>query len=155
VDPNAATKTLESMPGYQFTKQQGLDATKASAASMGLALSGNTLQALDKYSTGLADSTYQQQVGNLENVAGIGQAAAAGQAANIGNAAGNNSAALLNQGSTLAGIDANTTAGITKSIGNGVNQYMTQQTLADIYGSGAGGGGSYPVVGAGSGGLNI
>lgn len=124
--------TLQATPGYQFAKQQGIDATKNAAAASGMLLSGNTLEGLDKFSTGLADSTYQQTVGNLENVVGLGQAAAAGQAANIGNAASNISGALIGQGNTLAGIDANTIAGITKSIGNGVNNYTTMQTLAGL-----------------------
>lgn len=133
-----------------------------SAAASGLLNSGNTLEALDRYSSGLADQTYQQefnnrfntnqqqfdqrfnaygqQVNNLQNVVGLGQAAAAGQAANIGNAASNVSGLLSNQGSslgniatnqgnTLAGIDANQIAGITKSIGNGVNTGLTLRNL--------------------------
>lgn len=120
---------LQNTPGYQFTLNQGLDATKNAAAASGMLLSGNTLQGLNQYAAGLADQTYQQQVGNLENVVGMGQAAAAGQAANIGNAASTISGNLINQGNTLAGIDANTVAGITKSIGNGVNNYTTLSTL--------------------------
>jgi hypothetical protein len=125
-------ETLAGMPGYQFAKQQGLEATTNAATAMGLGRSGNTLQAIDKFSTGLADSTYQQEVGNLENVVNTGQAAAAGQAANVGNAAANNSSALINQGNNQAGIDANTIAGITKSIGNAGNQYIANQTLQGL-----------------------
>ncbi len=125
-NPQAA---LAATPGYQFTLNQGLDATKNAAAASGMLLSGNTLEGLSQYATGLADQTYQQQVGNLENVVGMGQAAAAGQAANIGNAASNISGSLINQGNTLAGIDANTIAGITKGIGNAANNYTTLSTL--------------------------
>lgn len=131
------TASLRNTPGYQFTLNEGLNATKNAATASGLALSGNTLEALDRYSTGLADQTYQQQIGNFENVVGLGQAAAAGQAANIGNAAANTSNILTNQGNTLAAIQANQIAGITKSIGNGVNNYATLSAMGD--GSAGGG----------------
>lgn len=134
------TKTLQNTPGYQFAKDQGLTSTVNQASAMGLGLSGNTLEGLDKFSTGLASQTYQNQVGNFENVAGMGQAAAAGQAANIGNAAANNSNLIMNQGNTMAGIDANLAAGITKSVGAGANQYMMQNTLKGLQSPG---GGSY------------
>ncbi len=130
-------QTLSQLPGYQFQLQQGLEATKNAASASGMALSGNTLQALDKYSTGLADSTYQQQLQNIESAVGIGQSSAAGQSANIGQAGGNISNALINQGNTTASIDANTIAGISAAGTNAANQYITQNTLADIYGGGA------------------
>lgn len=162
---------LRNTPGYQFTKQEGLNSTLNAAAASGLLNSGNTLEALDRYSSGLADQTYQQefnnrfntnqqefdqrfnaygqQVNNLQNVVGLGQAAAAGQAANIGNAASNVSGLLSNQGSnlgniatnqgnTLAGIDANQIAGITKSIGNGVNTGLTLRNLGGGFGDTSG-----------------
>src|SRR5207302_4056878 len=83
------------------------------------------------------------EVGNLENVAGIGQAAAAGQAANIGNAATNVGNIAIGQGNTLAGIYANEAAGITKSIGNAYNTYELNQTLQGL---GYGGGGYNPYL---------
>ena len=124
--------SLEATPGYQFTKQQGLQSTQNAASASGMALSGNTLQALDKYSSGLADTTYQQQLGNSLNAVQLGQAAAAGQAANIGNAASNTGNILMNQGNTMAGIDANTAAGIAKTIGGATNQLVTNQTLQGL-----------------------
>lgn len=127
-----ATSALRSTPGYQFARDQGLQAATNSATAQGLSLSGNTLEALDRFGTGLADQTYQQQVGNLENVVGLGQAAAAGQSANIGNAASNIGSTLINQGNAQAGISANTIAGITKAIGGGIDQYGQQQVLAGL-----------------------
>lgn len=134
--------TLSSMPGYQFAKQQGLDATKAQAGAMGMGLSGNTLEALDTFSTGLADQTYNQELQNLLAPIQIGQGAAAGQAANIGAGAANLGNIAINQGNNLAGIYANETAGITKAIGNAGNQYLTYQTLQNLLG-----GGGSPVSG--------
>lgn len=123
---------LRNTPGYQFQQQQGTLNTLNAASAQGMNLSGNTLEALSKFNQGLADTTYQQEVGNLENVVNTGQAAAAGQAANVGNAASNIGNTLINQGNTIAGIDANTAAGVTKSIGNAANQWTTYQTLRGL-----------------------
>lgn len=124
--------TLAATPGYQFAKQQGIQGTVNQASAMGLGLSGNTLEGLDKFSTGLADQTYQQAVGNAQGAVGIGQAAAAGQAANIGQAAGNISGALINQGNNIAGIDANIGAGIAKAAGGGATNYLAYNTLQGL-----------------------
>jgi hypothetical protein len=129
---DAQLAALRNTPGYQFQQQQGTQNTINAASAQGLSLSGNTLEGLSKFNQGLADTTYQQTVGNLENTVNTGQAAAAGQAANVGNAASNIGNTLVNQGNTLAGIDANTAAGITKSIGNAANQYTTNQTLQGL-----------------------
>lgn len=131
-------ETLAGMPGYQFAKKEGLDATKAQAGSMGMALSGNTLEALDTFSTGLADQTYNQELQNLLAPIQIGQGAAAGQAANIGAGAANLGNIAINQGNNLAGIYANETAGIARAIGNAGNQYLTMQTLKNLQGGGGG-----------------
>lgn len=148
-----ALDTLRNTPGYKFAQQEGTQNTVNQASAMGMGLSGNTLEGLAQFNQGLADNTFQNQIGNLENVVGMGQAAAAGQAANIGNAARNISNAMINQGNTLAGIDANTIAGITKSIGNGANQYMMYNTLQGLNNPGSVGGGydpTYNPYGAGS-----
>ena len=130
--PGAQQAALAQTPGYQFALQQGLQSTQASANAMGLGLSGNTLTALDEYSTGLANQTYQQTVGNIENVVGLGQAAAAGQAANIGNAAANISGSLINQGINTANIDINEAAALSKIAGGAANQYTTLNTLQGL-----------------------
>lgn len=124
--------TLAATPGYQFAKQQGLDATKNAASASGLALSGNTLEGLDQFSTGLADSTYQSAVGNAQNAVAIGQNAAAGTGAAVSNTANNVSSSLINQGNNIAGIDANTIAGITKSGASAANGLVTMNTLAGL-----------------------
>jgi len=131
---------LAATPGYQFTQQQGQQQTLAGAASMGMPLSGNTLTALDKFNTGLADQTYQNAVGNVANAVGSGQAAAAGQAQNVGNAASNTGNLLVNQGNTLAGIDSNLAAGLSKIGSNVGNSLITNNTLANLN--------SVPSVGA-------
>lgn len=58
--------------GYQFNRQQGLDAVTQSAAAKGLLGSGATLKALDAYGTGEADQYGQQYAANLAGVANRG-----------------------------------------------------------------------------------
>jgi hypothetical protein len=128
----AQLDALRNTPGYQFQQQQGTQSTINAATAMGLGLSGNTLEGLSKFNQGLADTTYQQTVGNLQNAVSTGQAAAAGQAAHVGEAANNISNIDVNQGNTLAGIRANEVAGITKAVGGAANQYMEMQTLQGL-----------------------
>jgi hypothetical protein len=131
-------QTLQSLPGYQFTQQQGADATKAQFGAMGMGLSGNMLEGLDTFNTGLANQNYNQYLQQLLNPIQIGQGAAAGQAANIQTGASNLGNIAIGRGNAMAGIDANTIAGLTKSIGGGVNNYLTYQTLQNLNSVGGG-----------------
>jgi hypothetical protein len=130
-NPQAA---LAATPGYQFDLSQGLQGVTNQASRMGMGLSGNTLEGLQKFGTGLADKTYQQAVGNIFDVTRLGQNAAAGQATNVGQAGTNISNALIGQGQTSAGIDANTLAGITKALGGVGNNLVLNNTLAGLGG---------------------
>lgn len=127
-NPNTIQQALEATPGYKFAQGQG-ETGILNAASASGGVSGNTLAALDKFNSGLADTTYQSQVDNIGTAVRTGQASAAGQAQNVGNASANIGSTLVNQGNTIAGIDANTVAGITKSIGNAGDQYQTSQLI--------------------------
>lgn len=149
--PKQISTRLTQMPGYQFQLGQGLDATKAQAAAMGMGLSGNTLQALNKYSQGLASTSYQNQLANLLAPINIGQASAANQAANVGQAGANMSNIYGAQGANEAGIAANTIGGVTGAIGGGLQNYMLMNTLQGLQGgAGAGGmgGGGFTNPGA-------
>jgi hypothetical protein len=132
--PGSQQAALANTPGYQFALQQGLQSTQAKANALGMGLSGNTLAALDQYSTGLADQTYQERVTNLQDVVGIGQAAAAGQAANIGQSAANIGNIQMAQGQTQAGLAVNEAAALSKIGGSAVNQYLTMNTLKGLQG---------------------
>lgn len=55
---------LTNTPGYQFTLQQGLQATQNSYAAQGLGRSGAALKGAAGYATGLASTTYNQQLQN-------------------------------------------------------------------------------------------
>lgn len=130
--------TLQQLPSYQFAKTQGIQGTEAALGAQGLSLSGNAVQALDQYGTGLAEQNYQSYLQNLLAPIQIGQGAAAGQAANIQAGATNLGNIAVNQGNTLAGIYANEAAGLNSAAGSGVNNWLTYQTLQGLGGFGGG-----------------
>jgi hypothetical protein len=55
-------------PGYQFNLSQGLRSMQNSSAAKGLGVSGAALQGAGTYATGLADSTYQNQFNNQQQI---------------------------------------------------------------------------------------
>jgi hypothetical protein len=125
--------SLAATPGYQFAKDQGIQATtNAATLTNPGGISGNTLTALDTFSTGLADSTYQNAVGNAQNATTIGQNAAAGTGSGILQTGANVGAALSGAGNTIAGIDANEAAGISKAAQGGLTNYTTLNTLNNL-----------------------
>lgn len=132
VDPKLAQSTLENLPGYQFTKNQGVENTQRAASASGLNLSGNQLAAVTQFSTGLADQTYQTELSNLLAPVQIGQAAASGNAAIIGQTGTNLANIAIGQGNNTAAIDANTIAGLTRAGSNATDQYLTYKTLQSL-----------------------
>jgi len=79
-------------PGYQFQMDQGLSALEGTAAARGGLFSGRAGRAAMDYGQGLAAQDFQNYLGNLFNMSGMGQSAAAGQATaaqNYGQMAGN------------------------------------------------------------------
>lgn len=62
-------------PGYQFNVSEGQKAIDRSAAARGMALSGATLKAHERFRQGLADQTYGAHLNRLAGVSGAGQAA--------------------------------------------------------------------------------
>lgn len=112
-DGSTIQATLESLPGYQFAKQQGLKSVQNSAAARGLGASGAALKGAASYATGLANETYNNLLTGVQDTQHVGANAAAGlgnaataTGANIGNnliGAGNAQAAgALQQGSAIS-----------------------------------------------------
>ena len=90
---------FQATPGYEFQRQQGLDAVQSSAAARGNLYSGATMKAVTDYSQGLANQEYNNYLNRLSGVAASGQAAAGNQAnagANFSANAGNSLAAIGN-----------------------------------------------------------
>lgn len=138
-------------PSYQFRLKEGLKAVQNSAAARGGLLSGATMKAMNNYSQGVASdeytnafnralTTYNNRVGTLQSLAGIGQTATnqVGQAGqNFANNAGNLQIAGAN---ALAGGytgAANATASgyvnganaLNNAITSAYNNYQNQQWL--------------------------
>lgn len=120
---------LEALPGYQFTKYQGLKAVQNSAAARGLGVSGAALKGAANFATGLADTTYGNQVNRLIQAAQIGENAGA-QTGSAGAAlAGQAGNALIAGGQAAAAG----TVGATNNLGQGLVGY-------GMYGGGQPGG---------------
>lgn len=119
---------LQNIPGYQFTLNQGLESTQNGFAAQGLGSSGAALKGAATYATGLANSTYNNYVTNLQNSANTG-ASAASALAGVGTQVGSNVAS--NQiGAGNAAAAASTATGNAFTNGaNNLSQYYTLNSL--------------------------
>lgn len=132
-------QTLENLPGYKFAQSQGVDTAKAAGASMGMALSGNTLQGITDRATGIADQTYGSEIDRLLSVAGLGESAATSLSGAIGHHGDAVSNIITGRGQDLAGIDLNEAASLSSIVGNvagGVGSGGLGTTLKSILGGG-------------------
>ena len=95
---------LAASPGYQFRLQQGQQALERSAAARGTLLTGGTAKALDRYGQDYASTEYANRVAQLQNLSGLG-AAAAGQQATLGTGYATQAGNLLNnQATNMTGL---------------------------------------------------
>jgi|ERR1700756_2564220 len=127
---------LSQTPGYQFQMQQGTQAVNNALTARGLGgLSGSLGKGLAKYVTGLADSTYQQQLGNYMNLVGVGQSAANQTGAYGTQAANNAGTALTNAGTAAAGGQVGVASALSGGINGASNAYLTSKLLGSgMYG---------------------
>lgn len=93
---------LAATPGYEWQLGQGIQTVQNAAASKGIGLSGNTLQALANYGQGLASQTYGQTLSQLASLAGAGQSSATALANFGGQTAQSGASLYSNLGDTLA-----------------------------------------------------
>lgn len=137
---------LEGTPGYQFTLDQGLKANQNSFASQGGSESGAAVKGAESFATGLASTTYNQQLQNylaqqqqgynqnlsnrqftynaLTGLTGIGESAAAQSGVTGSNITSNIANLIGQQGqSGAAGTvgSANAIAGAASGIGGSLN----------------------------------
>lgn len=155
----------QATPGYQFTLNQGLKATQNSAAARGLATSGAALKGASAYSTGLADSTYNDvynralttfntnyssaanNVNRLQGLVSNGQNAAATNGSLGATAAGN----IGNTLTSGANASAAGTVGSANAISGGLSSVGSNAlTYGLIQNNAAGAGSSAPAAAAGS-----
>ncbi|VVE31696.1 hypothetical protein PEP31012_03711 [Pandoraea eparura] len=142
----------QATPGYQFTLDQGLKSVQNSAAARGLGTSGAALKGAASYTTGLADSTYNDvfnralntfntnyssaanRVNRLSSLVGSGQNAAATNGSLGAQAMGNIGNTLTSGANALASGQvgsANALSGGLSSIGNNALLYGMMQNNAN------------------------
>lgn len=123
---------LEKTPGYQFAKQQGLQATQNSFAAQGLGQSGAALKGAASFATGLADQTYQSQFDNFFKLMSSGQSAAAGMG-QLGQGAATQAGQFSTSGAAAQGAGA---VGAANSLGGGLTGMAATRQLGMFGGSG-------------------
>lgn len=148
---------LESTPGYQFIRDQGLQAVQSGAAARGLGVSGAAMKGAARFAEGLAGTTLDQQhrifqanLGNiinpLQTMVGMGQSAA-NQTGAFGQSATSQAAqaGMSGAASQAAGMvgSANAYGGALNSAASAPMNYLMYNKLL-----GGGGGGS--IWGGGS-----
>lgn len=104
---NNPSQALTSLPSYQFALNQGLESINRTAAASGFRGSGNVLQELTKYATGLASQTYADEFNRRYNLAALGSNAAAKQATNTLQGADSANSILFQGGRDQAAIQNN------------------------------------------------
>lgn len=107
-----ATAAFQAAPGYQFQVDQATDAAQRAAAKAGMDASGNTLDAVSRLGSQLANTGFQSYLTNLTNLGGQGLTAAEGQSGNdrsaaslYGTGATTGAGLLQNTGSSLGALD--------------------------------------------------
>jgi len=105
-------------PGYEFRRNEGIEAVDRSAASRGNLFSGATLKDQERFGQGIASQEFGNYLGQLTNLMQAGTGAAGGQATalsntnqsvnqalgNIGNAG---AAGAIAQGNAFSGLMGN------------------------------------------------
>lgn len=127
-------------PGYQFRRDQGLQAIDRGAAARGILGSGATIKAEQRYGDGLAASEYDAYTSRLTQLAGLGQSATAGTAAAGGNAANSISQSLINSGNARASSYTNAASAVNSGLNNIMSAYLMRGAFS---GGSAGSGGGW------------
>lgn len=137
---------LAETPGYQFSLQQGQQATQNSYAAQGLGSSGAALKGAANYAEGLAGTTYQQQFNNfqsanqqtynmLSGLSGLGENAAAG----VGNAGISTGNSIASNTIGAANAGAAGTVGSANALSGGLGSISNLGALASLGGLFSGG----------------
>lgn len=141
-------QALETLPGYTFTRDQGIASVNRVLGSQGQ--TGAQAKGIARFVTGLADSTYNGQVANLKGVVDTGENAAAQTGvigANYGGNIGNN---IVGAGTASAAG----TVGAANALSGGLSSIPSYLLINKILGSG-GGGGSAGIYGSAYNGANV
>lgn len=123
---------FQATPGYQFAVDQGLGAIDASAASRGGLFSGATLQASQKFGTGLANQEYNTYLNRLTSGAASGQAAAG----NMANAGANYAQGAGQAYGNIGNAQAAGAIGVGNALTGGVNNAIGLWNYQNMQGGG-------------------
>lgn len=132
---------LEQTPGYQFTRDQGIQEVSRAVGSRGL--TGAQAKGIARFVTGLADKTYGDAVGRLGSATTIGANAAAGGGqigAQTGQNIGNN---IVGAGQASAAGTVGAANAVTAGLGS-LGQYAYANKILGMYGGGTTTGGALP-----------
>lgn len=132
----AATDAFQAGPGYQWQVDQATSQAQRSANRLGMAYSGNTVDATTRLASNLANQEYGNWRNQLQGFQGAAQNAVTGQAGVLNNLAN----LYQNQGNVTGTMQANQgkdIAGLQTTIGGQIanNQMGTGQNLATAAGN--------------------
>jgi hypothetical protein len=129
---SAATmqQTLAGMPGYQFTRNQGIGAINAANAASGATGSGTADKALADYVTGLANQNYSSYVNQLAPFLNT-MTQGAGGVSNLFTGLGSGVSNLLTSGASAAGGALGNLANLGWGYGTGLGAAGAQQNVAN------------------------
>lgn len=120
------TSTLSQLPGFQFQSQWGTTAAKNNLAAMGLGGSAGPLAtAISQYNQGLAGTSFNNLVSQLQGFANTG----AGAAGALSSAAINSGNAQASTLGSIGAAQASGTLGATNAISGGVTGAVNAATL--------------------------
>ena len=111
--------------GYNFQLQQGQQAIAGSGAAKGILNSGSTAKALTSYGQGLAEQSFNNYLGQLNNVSAQGLTAA-GQIGAAGTGGGASAAGYTQQGGNTLGNAFGTAGGAVSNYLNTTGGYSPQ-----------------------------
>lgn len=142
--------TLENLPGYQFTLNQGLKSIQNSAAAKGLGTSGSALKGAATYATGLANQGWGSYADRLQNSANTGAGAASalgGYSTAAGTQIGQNQIGAGNAQAAGQIGAANAQAQGLGGVSNSLNSLSGFYTLNNLLGNNSGANNNAPVSG--------
>lgn len=141
--PNYTLSQFQQSPGYQWQLQQGVNAIQNAAGPKTGVLSGNTLQALQTYGTGLANQDWWNWLNNQQNNYNTGYQANNQNYWNQYNAAAAQQQNWLNilgglaSGGQSAGTLSGPTANLVGGIGNAMSNIGSTQAAGILGTTGA------------------
>ena len=135
--PTDIGNIVSNLPGYQYQQSQGINALQNAASAQGQLGGSNMIQNLNTFGQSLAGQYYQNYLGNLQGLAGLGTQAATGSAAQA-----------TQTGNAVAGLQSNLGSDIANSYlaaGQAQASAFTspaanQQIISQSLGGGGGGG---------------